>query len=194
MREIAIVVEGPTDVAFWRRLLVRYHGAGPATVDIVSAGGQGTLIRRAETYLRAHRDAGLRATFFVVDLDDYECVRRVLDDFPEVVQRATREDDDVYICVAVLGLESWYLADAGAVGGVFDAAEYSVPTDVEAINPKRELQRLGGRYDKRWLAQRFGNVYDPEVGRTHSRSFDRAWRLISTALETAEDEATRGQT
>ncbi|MAF10338.1 hypothetical protein CMK11_07795 [Candidatus Poribacteria bacterium] len=194
MREIALVVEGPSDDDFWRRLLARLYGASEHRVEIVVTRDRGRLIARSSDLVASHRDDGYRATFFLLDIDRDACVRRVLDRFPEDVRRSAKEDDDVFICVAVRGLESWYLADANAVNTVFEDAEYSVPADVEGANPKSELRRLRPKYDKRWLARRFGNEFDPAAGGRHSPSLGRAWRLMSPKLQALEDEILGEQT
>ena len=194
MHQIGIVVEGPTNHAFWKRLLARLYPASCELVDVVVARGQGSLIRDADQHLRAHRDAGYRVTFFVVDLDSYECVRRLLDDFPDAVFRAVAVDEDACICVAVKGAESWYLADSAAVNTVFPDASYSPASDVDLLNPKSTLQQLGGRYDMWWLARAFGNAYDPGAAQAHSASLGRAWRRMAPELQRLEDDVMRGLT
>ncbi len=193
MHQVGIVVEGPTVFDFWKRLLPRLYPASCELVDVVAERDQGSLIRRADLHLRANRDAGFRATFFVVDLDAFECVRRVLDRFPESVRLASLHDDDASICVAVKGAESWYLADAEAVNAVFVGSDYRAADNVERLNPKATLREMGGRYNKWWLARQFGNAFDPRRAVGMSPSLDRAWRLMAPVLQQLEDEVWRGR-
>ena len=96
----------------------------------------------------------------------------------------------LFICVAIRGLESWYLADSAAINQLFPMAGYVAPVETATLNPKQELTQLwqdqygsNAAFNKIGLAQTMALLFDPEQGRQRSASFDYFWTRITAAIK-----------
>ena len=186
---IGVAVEGPSDRKFWDKVLHK-HCQG-VRFDIRNMKNRANLVRAGATLLDAFRSAHYDAALFLVDRDRDPCVTAVIDQFEPAVQEEARKPADerfLFICVAVRGLEAWFLADDQAVRSVFPSARYDPPEDTAALNPKKTLRRLwqeqyGSRVavNKLSLAQRLASKFGPARARVRSASFDHFWCRLRRA-------------
>lgn len=96
----------------------------------------------------------------------------------------------LFVCVAIRGLESWFLADPFSINGLMPGANYIAPRETARVNPKRRLSDLWTKQfgpnsspRKIGLASMMAPQFDPEVARQHSASFDYFWTRLTTNLE-----------
>ena len=188
---IGVGVEGPSDFVFWNKVLRKSFSAD-VKFDIWNMKSCGRLIHEASRLLNTFRDARYEAGFLLLDYDAVPgpgspCPAAVMDLFEDVVRtEATRPLPERYffVCVAIRGLEAWYLADDSAVMSLIPGLEYTAPTDTGSLRGDT-LQRFwkqshGKSFQKIEFARSIGSRFDPGVAAEHSRSFRHFWERLNT--------------
>ena len=94
----------------------------------------------------------------------------------------------MFICVAIKGLEAWYLADPSAINMLLPRVAYVAPDETAILNPKQKLKVLWKKQfgensapNKIGFAQMMAPRFDPEEGRKRSASFDYFWVRMNGA-------------
>ena len=115
----------------------------------------------------------------------------VLRRFDDLIQEEARKPEDeryLFICVAIKGLEAWYLADPSAINTLLPRADYVAPDETAMLNPKQELKALWKKQfgenaapNKIGFAQIMAPRFNPEEGRKRSASFDYFWVRVNGA-------------
>ena len=191
--KIGVGVEGASDRAFWDKVLHK-HFPG-VCFDIRSMNTRDKLIRDTHRLLDAFRSLHYAAGFILVDRDRDPCIAAVLQWFDAAIQQEARRPEDaryLSVCVAIRGLEAWFLADAAAIKALLPRASYAAPSDTASLNPKRTLKSLWqqqyGRNsspNKIGFARMIAPKFDPEAARRHSASFTYFWSRLTAARQGA---------
>ena len=186
---IGVGVEGPSDRAFWDKVLHK-HFPG-VRFDIRNMKDRGKLIRAAPRLLDSFRSLHYAAGFILVDRDRDPCVAAVLQRFDEVSREEARQPADaryLFVCVAIRGFEAWLLADATAIKALLPKASYTAPCDTAGLNPGKQLKTLWqqqyGRNatpNKIDFAKGMAPQFDPAAARQHSASFSYFWSRLTAA-------------
>ena len=193
---IGVGVEGPSDLAFWDKMLHK-HFPG-VYFDIRNMKTRDKLIRQTPRLLNTFRSLYYAAGFILVDCDRDPCIAAVLERLDEVSREEARQPADeryLFVCVAVRGFEAWLLADAAAINkAVLPKASYTAPDDTASLNPGRKLKQLWqqqyGRNatpNKIDFARMMAPPFDPAAAGQHSASFNHFWsRLTATCPDTPQ--------
>ena len=144
MIRIGIGVEGPSDKAFWEKVL---HRSFPGCLfNIVNLSGRIPLARTAPDVAEGFRNSGHAAAFFLLDADKLPCPSAVLDlfekDFLKEAQRRPVARRFAQIAVAFRELESWVLADDACVRELLGCSDYKAPAPEEKAAGKAKFLRL----------------------------------------------------
>lgn len=194
MIRIGIGVEGPSDKAFWEKVL---HRSFPGCwFTIVTLSGRIPLARTAPEMAEGFRNSGHAAAFFLLDADKLPCATSVLELFDESFRAAAFltpvTSRFAHIAVAIRELESWVLADEECVRDLLDYPEYKASAPDEKPGGKAKFLRLChernltfGGLDDRELAGRAGSRFSPARARKHSPSFDYFWNRLTARIESA---------
>ncbi len=194
MIRIGIGVEGPSDKAFWEKVL---HRSFPGCLfNIATLSGRTTLARIAPDVAEGFRNSGHAAAFFLLDADKMLCASSVLGLFDESFRaeafRQPAPSRFAHIAVAIRELESWVLADEKCISELFDCPGYKAPDRKDKPAGKAKFLRLCrdrnatlGGLDDRELAGRAGSRFNPAHARKHSTSFDYFWNRLTARIETA---------
>lgn len=135
-------------------------------------------------------------SIILVDRDSDPCVTATVGAFDLGTVTAARTpiaQRDVLICVAVVELESWYLADEEAIRRLMPEVAYSAPSETGAQSAESTLRRLwkesgrvgypgGGKIE---LARAVARGFNPARARLHSASFAYFWDRVTAAIQTA---------
>ena len=188
--KIGVGVEGPSDRTFWHEVLHKHFGG--IQFDVRTMGSKETLIRQTPRLLETFRSLKYTAGFILVDQHRDPCFGSVLQQFDEAIRGEARipvNDRYLFVCVAIRGLESWFLADPFSINGLMPGANYIAPRETARVNPKRKLSDLWTKQfgpnsspRKIGLARMMAPQFDPEVARQHSASFDHFWTRLTTNL------------
>ncbi len=188
---IGVGVEGSSEWEFWKKVLHRsFRGV---RFDVRNMKTKEKLIRATPQLVDTFRSLHYSAGFILVDRHRDPCTTAVLQRFDDRSHGEARLPTDeryLFICVATLGLESWYLADASAINQLFPMADYAAPEETATLNPKRKLTQLWKEHhgqisalNKIDFAQTMAPLFDPEQGRQRSASFDYFWTRLKTKLQ-----------
>ena len=190
---IGVGVEGPSDRAFWDKMLHKYFPG--VHFDIHNMNSKEKLIRQTPQLLDAFRSRHCAAGFILVDRDKDPCIAAVLQRFDAAIQQEARQPEDarcLSICVAIRGLEAWLLADAAAIKALLPKASYTVPRETGCLNPGKILRELRHQQygqsptsNKRDFAERMARRFDPAAAEPHSASFTYFWSRLTTAYQGA---------
>ena len=192
--KIGVGVEGPSDRAFLAALLNREFWG--VQFDIRVMKGRTKLVRRAAELADSFRSLRYPFSIILVDRDSDPCITATIESFDHEIVTAARApiaQRDVFVCVAVAELESWYLADEQAIQHAIPGASYRAPPETGVIGADRTLSRLRRetagdgpvRGGKRALARAVAQHFDPERARRHSASFAYFWDRITAAIQAA---------
>jgi hypothetical protein len=154
------------------------------------------LIRETPRLLDTFRDLRCAAGFILLNFDKcfrdrMPCPAAVLDEFDDRIRGEAlqpREERYLFICVAVRGLEAWFLADADAICAVLPKVTYMAAEETGAINAGAEIQHLwnqqhpGAAFNKIDFAKSIAPKFTPSNAANHSRSFTHFWTRISSAI------------
>ena len=187
---IGVGVEGSSERTFWTKVLHKHFGG--IRFDVRNLKNKEQLIRETPRLVDSFRSLHYAACFILVDRHGDPCIMAVLDRFDAMIQGEARrpaEDRFVFICVAVKGLESWYLADPSAINALLPKTGYVAPQETAILNPKQKLKKLWKKQfgentapNKIGLAQTMAPQFDPDEGRRRSASFDYFWARMTGAL------------
>lgn len=190
---IGVGVEGPSDRAFWEKVLHK-HFPG-VRFDIHSMKTREKLIRETPHLLETFRSLHYAAGFILVDRDKDRCIAAVLQRFDAATQQEARQPESgryLSVCVAIRGLEAWLLADATAIKALLPQASYTAPNDTASLNPGQTLKSLWqqqyGRnsiHNKIGFASLMAPQFNPEAARQHSASFTYFWSRLTEACQVA---------
>ena len=190
---IGIGVEGPSDRAFWDKVLHK-HFPG-VRFDIRNMKNRDKLVRATPRLLDNFRSLHYAAGFILVDRDKDPCVAAILQRFDAAIQQEARQPEDaryLSICVAIRGFEAWLLADVTAVKTLLPGASYTVPSDTASLNPGKKLKELWqqqyGRNsspNKIGFASMMEPQFEPGRARQHSASFTYFWSRLTAAYQGA---------
>ncbi len=190
---IGVGVEGPSDRAFWDKVLHK-HFPG-VRFDIRNMKTKDKLIRQTPRLLDAFRSLHYAAGFILVDRDKDPCIAAVLQWFDEASREEARKPASeryLFVCVAIRGLEAWFLADASAINVLLPKAGYTAPSETGSLNPGRKLKALWqqqyGRNaapNKIGFASMMAPQFDPEAAGQHSASFTYFWSRLTAAYQGA---------
>ena len=188
---IGVGVEGASDRVFWDKVL-RKHFSG-VHFDIRNMKSREKLIRQTPRLLEAFRSLRYTAGFVLMDRERDPCTAAAIEQFDSVIREAVQRplnERYLFICLAVRGLEAWFLADASAVNTLLPRAGYLAPPETADLNPKQVLSELWkkqfGQYsapNKIRFAQMLAPKFDPVSARRRSASFDYFWTRVTTALQ-----------
>ena len=188
---IGVGVEGPSEHRFWTRVLSKnFRGV---RFDVRNMKSKEQLIRATPQLLESFRSLHYSAGFILVDRHRDPCATAVLQLFDDNIRGEARRptyERYLFICVAIRGLESWYLADSSAINVLLPNASYVAPEETATLNPKQQLTQLwkeqfgqNSAPNKIDFADRMAPVFDPEEGKRHSASFDYFWARLKTRLQ-----------
>ena len=188
---IGVGVEGSSELGFWKRVLHKnFRGV---RFDVRNLKTKEKLIRATPPLVDTFRSLDYAAGFILVDRHRDPCTTAVLQRFDDRSHGEARLPVDeryLFICVAIRGLESWYLADSSAISRLFPKVAYVAPEDTATLNPKQQLTQLwkeqfgqNSAPNKIDLAHRMAPVFDPEEGKRRSASFDYFWTHLKTKLQ-----------
>ncbi len=190
---IGVGVEGPSDRAFWDKVLHK-HFPG-VHFDIHNMNSKEKLIRQTPQLLDAFRSRHCAAGFILVDRDKDPCIAAVLQRFDAAIQQEARQPEDarcLSICVAIRGLEAWLLADAAAIKALLPQASYTAPRETGCLNPGKILRELHhqqyGRSPTRNkidFSKRLAPKFAPEAAGRHSASLAYFWSRLTAAYQGA---------
>jgi hypothetical protein len=189
--KIGVGVEGPSDFKFWHKVLHK-HFPG-VRFDIRNMKSCGALIRETPRLLESFRSLHYDAAFILTDRDKIaddttRCPGPVIAQFgTEIQTEARRAKPERYlsICVAIRGLEAWYLADENAIKAVLKDVTYNAPEKTDGIDPKKNIEELWHQqhgkaaFNKIDFATIIAGPFSPETARKHSDSFAYFWQRIS---------------
>ncbi len=189
---IGVGVEGPSDRAFWDKLL---HKSFPhMRFDIRSMNNREKLIRAAPSLLEAFRDLHYRAGFIIWDRDQSPCIESILQEFDPQIQREARKPlakRYLFVCVAIRELEAWFLADDAAILSVLPKAKYRAPSETGQLNAQKTLtecwlqQFPHAAFNKLDFAKRTAPKFEPALAEKHSQSFKYSWKKMKMACHTS---------
>ena len=186
---IGVGVEGPSDRAFWDKVLHK-HFPG-VCFYIHNMKTREKLIRETPHLLEIFRSRHYAAGFILLDRDRDPCIVAVLERFDAAIQQEARQPADaryLSICVAIRGFEAWLLADAAAIKALLPQASYTAPGDTANLNPGQTLKPLWkqqyGRNaapNKIGFARMMAPQFEPSRARQHSASFTYFWSRLAAA-------------
>ena len=189
--KIGVGVEGPSERAFWNKVLPKVFLG--VRFDIRNLKTKEKLIRATPQLLESFRNLHYDAGFILVDRHRDPCITAVLQRFDDRSRAEARKPADeryLFICVAVRGLEAWYLADHSAISQLLPKAHYAAPKETATLNPKESLAKLWktqfgqeSAVNKIGFAQLLAPKFDPARARQRSSSFDYFWTRMTTALQ-----------
>jgi hypothetical protein len=153
------------------------------------------LTRSAPDLLESFRDAHYHAGFLLLDRDRTPCVTAVLNEFdPSIQHEASKPIADRYlfICIAVRGLEAWFLADQSAIAAVLPQSKWSAPTETGVLDAGTTIkglwqQQYGKKvaFNKRNFAERIAAKFAPDEASQHYESFRLFWQRIKLRVTSA---------
>lgn len=193
MKRVGVVVEGPSDLMFWHRLLGRMFSSQGWWFDIRNLKGGDRVIQQAPELANAFRKAGYHSAIFIVDADKAPCPTTILARFDERFLRDTRSQPPAsrfaHVFVAVRELESWVLADEECMRLLLEFPGYQVPAAGAPPAGKAKLLRLcrehgaaaSGMQDHQFARQAAGG-FDPLRASEHSPSFAHFWERLTARL------------
>ena len=191
---IGVCVEGRSDLAFWETILHReFLGV---RFDIKALKGRPKLVARAAELVDGFRSLHYPFSIILVDRNSDPCVRATVQAFDQEIIAAARTPlgkRNVFVCVAVAELESWYLADEEAIRHAIPAVPYCAPPETGLVGAERTIRRLwrGAGHEgppgggKLGLARAVAQRFDPERAKCHSASFAYFWDRVKTAIHAA---------
>lgn len=186
---IGVGVEGPSDRAFWNKVLPKYFPV--VRFDIRNMKNCSNLIQQAPQLMETFRDLHYRAGYILLDYDKVfrtvtACPGAVIEEFDGTIQEEGRKpwrERFLFVCVAVRGLESWCLADEGAIKAVLPNVTYSSPEETGNLDGNTLenfwRQEHHTSFNKIDFAKRVAPKFRPEVAMVHSISFRHLWERIS---------------
>lgn len=188
---IGVGVEGSSELGFWRKVLHRnFRGV---RFDVRNMKTKEKLIRATPQLLESFRSLHYDAVFILVDRHRDPCIAAVLQRFDNKSREEARKPADeryLFICVAIRGLEAWYLADDSAINQLLPIADYLAPKETAKLNPKERLTELWKKQfgqdaalNKIGFAHMMAPRFDPASARQCSSSFDYFWTRMTAALQ-----------
>ncbi|MDE0023610.1 MAG: DUF4276 family protein [Spirochaetaceae bacterium] len=186
---IGVGVEGASERTFWTKVLHKnFRGI---RFDVRNLKNKERLIRATPQLLETFRSLHYSAGFILVDRHRDPCTTAVFDLFDSATRKEARRKVDeryLFICVAIKGLEAWYLADQQAINALLPRAGYVAPEETATLNPKQQLNELWKKQfgrtsapNKVGFADMIAPRFDPVEGRKRSASFDYFWAHMSDA-------------
>ena len=192
---IGVGVEGASERTFWTKVL--HKNFAGVHFDVRNLKNKESLIRETPRLLDAFRSLHYTAAFILVDRHRDPCTTAVLHRFDDIIQGEARRPVDgryLFICVAIKGLEAWYLAAPSAINALLPRASYVAPDETATLNPKRELKALWKKQfgknsapNKIGFARMMAPRFDPEEGRKRSASFDYFWIRMNGASKASSE-------
>jgi hypothetical protein len=192
---LSCIVEGQGDVKSVPLLIRRIAGqVDPALyVDVAQARRvpRSTLVKTGEVEyvvnLAAKRLAGQGGILVLVDSDD-DCPKTTA---PRLLQRAqmARSDVPIALVLAKFEFEAWFLAAAESIGGRRGLpAGLQPPADPEAIRDakgwlQQRMHPTNRKYSETADQPALTALFDLNVARQRSNSFDKCYREIERLLQ-----------
>ncbi|MEK7727693.1 MAG: DUF4276 family protein [candidate division KSB1 bacterium] len=182
---IGVGVEGPSDRAFWDKLL--HKNFPKLRFDIRSMNNREKLIRAAPSLLETFRDLHYRAGFIILDRDQSPCIASIMQEFDPQIQQEVRKppaERYLFVCVAIRELEAWFLADDAAILAVLPRAKYRAPSETGQLNAQKILtecwlqQFPHTAFNKLDFAKRIAPKFKPDIAARHSASFKYFWERM----------------
>lgn len=199
MIRVGVGVEGPSDRAFWSKVLNREFGPLGVVFQISAMHGRGKLIRGAQNLLAAFGATRCDVVFFLLDKDKDPCMSAVYEQFAEEfrIRLRTRVGrPPCHLCIAERELESWFLAEEKAMRELLGKVDYSAPLPNAAAGGKGKLQKLlmehgalGTAFNEIAFAKEIGTRFEPGIARRHSPSFEYFWGKMERAIADARGSA-----
>lgn len=193
MLTIASIVEGHSEVESVPILIHRIKNI-VAPMSLVRTPGPIRVPRDSiikphvfETYmdLAAHKSGQGGRILVLLDADD-DCPKELAE---ALLERAssTRSDRVVRVVLAKSEFESWFVASIDSIAGKFSIdRNCKYPTNPESIrDAKRWLsQRMSRKdsYQATFHQPRMARIFDMNIARMRSPSFDKFWRDIEALL------------
>ena len=197
MKKVGVVVEGPSDLLFWNRLLNRKFSRYNYLFQVRSLKGSDRLIQEAPELTNSFRKAQYHSAIFILDADKAQCPGEVLARFDkgflEEIRRSRPAERFAHIFVAFREIESWILADEDCVRSLLDFPGYIAQVQKPSLGGKAKLLRLCkehgafpvGMQDLEF-ARQAAACFDPIQVKIHSPSFAHFWERLNSRLHTPE--------
>lgn len=192
MKWVGVGVEGPSDKAFWDSVLHREFKNRGFLFDVRNMDHREKLIRDTPKLHADFREAGYHAGFILIDRDDEPCVTEVLNLFDAATRQTARnhvDQRDMFVCVAIRELESWFLAEEAAIRSVLGNAGYSAPLATDTPGGKAKLIKVlkhargnHAGYNEISFAREMAKTFSPANARLHSPSFNYFWGKMELVL------------
>lgn len=180
---IGVGVEGPSDRAFWDKVLHKYFRQ--VKFDIRNMKNRDKLIRETPNLLETFRGSHYHAGFILIDRDKTPCVTKVFKEFDQQIQKEARKPLDqrfLFVCVAIRELEAWFLADSKAIASVLPGTSYKIIGERAAFNGEKNLLDLWRQtygynttFNKIDFAKNIALPFDPHSALKYSASFKYFW-------------------
>lgn len=185
---IGVAVEGPSDKAFWDKILKKYFTQDEFFVR--NMGCRTKLIRETPRLVENYRALNCQAVFIILDRDKTPCYRAVIREFDPSIQNEVRKPvllRYLFIFVAVRELEAWYLADEQAIKAILGSPDYSAPEDTGSLGSEGILKKFWKQHcycalNKISFAKEMAAHFQPSRAARHSRSFSLVWDRIPMIL------------
>lgn len=194
MRRVGVVVEGPSDLVFWSRLLGRLFSAQGFWFDVRSLKGGDQVILQAPALVNDFRKAGYHSALFFVDADKAACATVALERFDQAFLCDARTHPPAgrfaHVFVAIRELESWVLADEECMRALLEFPGYEAPNADAQPAGKTKLLKLcrehgasaSGMQDHEFARQAAAR-FDPARAKDRSLSFAHFWQRLTCRLQ-----------
>jgi Domain of unknown function (DUF4276) len=185
--KFGVGVEGPSDAAFWTKVL--HRGFPHCQFYVRNMKTREKLIRETpilyETFKDLHYDAG----FVILDRDSDPCSTHILNLFEDSIQNAIRvnpfQERFLLVFIAVKELESWYLADDQAIRTVLNGHQYTALMDTSSTSKstlKQLIKSARGKnagFNELGFAKEIAPRFNPQRAAACSPSFKHFWDRVS---------------
>ncbi|MEW6236623.1 MAG: DUF4276 family protein [Candidatus Omnitrophota bacterium] len=188
---IGVGVEGNSDKEFYEKILFRYF---PQIIfKVRNYKNKQELISKTPSFWEECLNRNYNGCFILVDSHEQACISEVRMLFNKNIIHECRksiEERNLFICVVIRGLESWLLADDGAIKNLFPSANYEPPDDTGIIDPKKTLKKIDLKRiyisNKTLLAKQIAAKFNPNRAKLHSPSFAYFWDCLQTKFRLIE--------
>ncbi|HEU5124389.1 MAG TPA: DUF4276 family protein [Verrucomicrobiae bacterium] len=198
MKQVGVVVEGPSDAMFWERLLGSRFSQDGYTFRIRIMKGGNRVIQESPDLTDDFRKAKYHSAIIILDADKSPCASGILEQFDRNFLAEARHQPPTerfaQIFVARRELESWVLADPDCIRNLLGREDYSVTSAETSAAGKAKFLRLcrasgmflAGLEDLE-CARQAARHFAPERAIRNSPSFAYFWsRLVARLTPTSQ--------
>jgi hypothetical protein len=185
--KFGVGVEGPSDAAFWTKVLHREFRR--CQFDVRNMKTREKLIRETPILYETFKDLHYNAGFVILDRDNDPCSTHILNLFEDSMQNAIRvnpfQNRFLLVFIAVTEVESWYLADEQAIRAVLNGYQYTARMNTSATS-KSTLKKLiksargqNAGFNELGFAKEIALKFNPQRAVARSPSFGHFWDRVS---------------